>query len=91
MIFQLEDARIFSILLSNMLDVSNYAAMKIDSNGIVIKGESYAHFILYSVELSANFFDKYYGIEKPFIFVFDARSIYNDIKKFRDPISFDLV
>jgi DNA polymerase III sliding clamp (beta) subunit (PCNA family) len=94
-LFELEDARIFSILLKNILDVIGVyeeAEFKAEPNGIIARQMDSSKVVMYEMFLPTNFFEEYYGatLDKPIIFRFNAKRVFDFLKGLTEPLVFEI-
>jgi DNA polymerase III sliding clamp (beta) subunit (PCNA family) len=94
-LFELEDARIFSILLKNILDVIGVyedAEFKAEPNGIIARQMDSAKVVMYEMFLPTNFFEEYYGatLGKSIIFRFNAKRVFDFLKGLTEPLIFEI-
>ena len=94
-LFELEDARIFSILLKNILDVIDIleeAEFKVEPSGIIARQMDSSKVMMYEMFLPPNFFEGYYGatLGKSIIFRFNAKRVFDFLKGLTEPLIFEI-
>jgi hypothetical protein len=90
-LFQVEDSRIFTFLLKSIISVDEEVAFEVGPNGIVIKAIEPGYSLYCEMFLLPNFFQEYYGVETPMVFSFNAKKIFDLIKRFKDLLVFEIV
>jgi DNA polymerase III sliding clamp (beta) subunit (PCNA family) len=90
-LFQVEDSRIFAFLLKSIIPVNEEVVFEAGPSGIVIKAIDPGYSLYCEMVLLPNFFQEYYGVETSIIFSFNAKKVFDLIKRFKDVLVFEVV